>query len=162
MDISELLGPESGELELHHMLIRALLAYIISFILFRIAGLRTLGKFTFFDYITVLVLGSIIGRSIVTTQPFFESMLAVLLIVLLHRLTGYLAFLSKKFGALAKGLPLSLYKNGKYNRQNMFKSQITENDIEECTRLQGNVDDLSKIKEVILERSGGVSIIKND
>jgi uncharacterized membrane protein YcaP (DUF421 family) len=160
MELNELLGPVTGELEIQHMLLRAFLTFIISFIFFRIAGLRTFGKMSFGDNITVLTIGAIMGRAIVSTQPFFPSMAAVLLIVLLHRLTTWLSFKSHNFGEIVKGEPIEVIKEGKYIKNNLRKTHLTEHDMEECMRLKGNTDELKNVKAAYLERSGEVSIVK--
>jgi uncharacterized membrane protein YcaP (DUF421 family) len=160
MEYLQLIEPENGELEWHHMVARGILAYIISFVFCRIAGPRTFGRLSFTDNITVLTLGAIIGRSIVTTQPFFPSMIAVLLIVLLHRLSTWISFKNSRFGEIVKGKSIILIKDGIVNTRNLKKVLITENDLHASLRLNGLKEDFTKVKAAYLERSGEISIVK--
>ena len=162
MDISGFLRPESGELPLHLMLLRGILVFILSFLFFRLAGFRTLGKLSLTDHITLLIIGSIMGRSVVTTQPFIPSMMAVFLIICLHRASTWLAFHNKKIGQLIKGRAVLLVKEGKLQNENMRKLDISEHDIMVALRLRACINNLNRVSEAYLERNGDISIVLKD
>ena len=101
------------------------------------------------------------GRSIVAAdQPFFESLGAVLLLMVLHRLMALITFHSKRAGVLFKGKNILLFKDGKKQEDNMKRTNITEDDLLEASRKQANVATLNEVKEAHLERSGDISIVK--
>ena len=158
--LNNLLGLEVEKLEPYQMAARAFIIFFIALLMIRIAGIRTFGKQTAFDTLTSLMLGAIIGRAVVTNQSFFGSILATLVLMLLHRLMAWLTFRNKKIGAIIKGKNLLLMKNGKREEENLSKTHITEEDILEALRRDVNITSLEKIKEVYLERSGDISIIK--
>jgi uncharacterized membrane protein YcaP (DUF421 family) len=160
-DMEALLGLHAHELALHQMLARAVIVFIASLGLIRVAGLRTFGKQSAFDEITSLMMGAILGRSIVAAQPFFESLGAALLIMLMHRFVAWLSFRNKIAGKFLKGDPLVLFRKGKFYRKNLIKSHITEDDVSESLRLKLNINDLQNVEEVFLERSGEVSVVKS-
>jgi uncharacterized membrane protein YcaP (DUF421 family) len=161
MDIlNELLGLHEEKLNAMQMCFRALIVFFAALIFIRIAGLRTFGRTSSFDKTTALILGAVLGRSIVSNQSFFGSLAACLLIMLLHRLIAWVGFTSKTAGKIFKGEPLLLYKDGKYVRSNMRRTHITEDDITEAIHLLPNLDKMSEVKEAYLERSGEISIIK--
>ena len=155
----QFVGLHSEWLEPYQMAARALVVFALSLLLIRIAGIRTLGKQSAFDIITSMMLGAILGRSVVANQSFFGSILAALVIMLLHRLTAWITFRSKKAEAIIKGKNLILMKNGKKNQKNLRRAHITEEDIQEAMRHQTNSTAPEKIIEVHLERSGDISII---
>lgn len=142
------------------MVARAVIIFFTSLVFVRIAGIRTLGKQSAFDTLTSLMLGAIMGRAVVTNQSFFGSILATLVLMLLHRLMAGIAFRNKKIGAVIKGKSLLHMKSGKKEQKNLTRSFITEADILEALRHDANITSLDKIKEVYLERSGDISIIK--
>jgi len=160
--LNDILGLDTEKLLAFQMTARAIVIFFISLILIRIAGLRTLGKQTAFDVLTSLMLGAIMGRAIVTNQSFFGSILAALVLMLLHRLMAWLTFRSKKIGAIIKGESLLLMKDGKKQKNNLSRSHITDEDILEALRHDVNINSLDKVIEVHLERSGEISIVKNN
>jgi uncharacterized membrane protein YcaP (DUF421 family) len=157
---NDVLGLEVEKLQPYQMTARAVVVFFTSLILLRIAGIRTLGKQSAFDTLTSLMLGAIMGRAVVTDQSFFGSILAALVLMLLHRLTAWIAYRSKITGAIIKGESLLLMRDGNWERKNLSRSHVTEEDIMEALRHDINITSLDKIREVYLERSGEISIIK--
>jgi uncharacterized membrane protein YcaP (DUF421 family) len=157
---NDILGLDAENLQPYQMAVRAVLIFFISLLLLRISGIRTLGKQSAFDTLTSLMLGSIMGRAVVASQSLLGSILATFLLMLLHRLTAWITFRSKKTGSIIKGEGLLLMKNGIWKRKNLMKSHITEEDIMAALRHDVNLNSLNKIKKVYLERSGEISIIK--
>jgi uncharacterized membrane protein YcaP (DUF421 family) len=142
------------------MIFRAIIVFFTTLIFIRIAGIRTLGKQSSFDTLTSLMLGAIMGRAVVTEQSFFGSILATLVLMLLHRLVAWVTFKSRKAGAIIKGCDILLMRGGEKQQKNLAATHITEEDIMEVLRRDLNTTSLDKIKEVYLERSGNISFIK--
>src|SRR6187399_2429929 len=120
--IENILGLHAAELTAWQMATRAITVFFISLVLIRVAGIRTLGKQSAFDTLTSLMLGAIMGRAIVTNQPFFESMFAALVLMLLHRLIAWITFKSRLAGKIIKGRNILLFKAGKKQEKNMIQS----------------------------------------
>ena len=158
--INDLLGLHAEKLEAYQMIFRAIIVFFATLVLIRIAGIRTLGKQSAFDTLTSLMLGAIMGRAVVTEQSFFGSILATLVLMLLHRLVAWVTFKSKRAGALIKGGNILLMRAGEKQQKNLAATHITEEDIMEVLRHDLNTTSLDEIKEVYLERSGNISIIK--
>ncbi len=145
-----------------HMAARAVFVFFTSYGYVKIAGIRTFGKFSAFDNLTAIIMGAILARSIVSDQPFFSSLGAALVIVLLHRIVSWATFKNHKLGAVLKGRPLLLVKDGEVQMHNMRKERITEEDIKETMRRTTHCTRIDEIKEAYLERSGQISIIAKD
>lgn len=159
--IENLFGLDEHKLETYQMIARAFVIFFVALLLIRVSGIRTLGKQSAFDNLTALILGAIMGRAIVSAeQPFFGSILATLVIMVLHRVVAWITYRSKKMGVILKGRELLLIKNGEPNKKNMKQTHITREDILETLRKDVNVPSLDTIKEVYLERSGEISFIK--
>lgn len=157
-----LVGYDEQKLVLHQMVIRAIIIFFIALVYIRIAGMRTFGKKTIFDQVTVLMMGAILGRAVVTNQPFFSTLIATLVLMLLHRFTAWITFRSHKAGLVLKGSAVLLVKNGELQKENMSKTHITVEDIRESLRLEGHLPEIDKVKECHLERSGNLSIVMKE
>jgi len=161
--ISNLFGLHTDKLLLHQMIVRAITVFFIALAFIRISGIRTLGKQTAFDNLTSIILGAILGRAIVSAQqPFFPSLLAVLVLMLLHRFVSLLTFKSHRLGKIFKGESIPLIEDGKFIEKNMSRTNTTKEDIEESLHLFLTSDEMKDIKAAYLERSGEISIIRNN
>lgn len=142
------------------MICRAVLAFLITLVLIRIAGIRTFGKRSAFDNVIVIMLGSIFSRVVVGASPFVPTTLACLAFVLVHWLLGYVSVRSDFVGRLVKGEKVTLYADGKPNEANMRKAMVSEKDLKESVRLRLNSDDLSQVERIVIERNGDISVIR--
>ena len=105
-------------------------------------------------------MGAILSRAVVGASPFFSTIIAALVIVFLHRLFAWIALYNDVFGSLIKGNAKVIYKDGKIIRNNMKRYDITDKDLMEGIRLQGNVKSLDEIYSAYSERDGRISITK--
>ncbi|MTI27647.1 DUF421 domain-containing protein [Fulvivirga kasyanovii] len=141
------------------MAVRALIVFVIAVTLIRVSNKRIFGKFTSFDIVLGIILGSILSRAITANSPFVPTICAATVLVLLHRLMGLLAFRYDWFGALVKGHHQMLVKDGEIIWKQMSLQNISKKDLEEAMRNAGNTTDISAVKYAFLERSGDISII---
>jgi uncharacterized membrane protein YcaP (DUF421 family) len=59
-----------------------------------------------------------------------------------------------------KGVPYSLYKDGKLNDKNLKKCLLSFGDIMEEVRINLNQNSLENIDEIYMERTGKISVIR--
>jgi uncharacterized membrane protein YcaP (DUF421 family) len=154
-----LIGYQNEQLALHQMVVRGVILFFLALLFIRVFGNRTIGKNTIFDNITTLMVAAILARAIVTHQPFGATLVVVMVLLALHRLTAWITFRSHTVGKIIKGEPLLLVKDGKVQWKNLSRSHITVRDIEETMRLEGKSAEIETIKECYLERSGRISIV---
>src|SRR6202030_981316 len=102
------LGPDGNatELSLLHTSLRALLIFIVGLALVRIGDRRSLAEKTAFDAIFIVLIGSMLSRAINGTAPFFTTIAAGFVLMLIHRAFG--ACKSHALGKLLKGQPVTL------------------------------------------------------
>ncbi len=146
-------------LNFYQMGIRAIIVFFIALIFIRIAGMRVFGKKSSFDIVLGIVLGALLSRGITGASPFFATIFASFVFVMMHRLMAYLSFKSHKAGRIIKGTPSLLFKDGEYLAENMERSLITKHDIDEALREKVNTNDLGKIKEAYYERNGEIGFV---
>jgi uncharacterized membrane protein YcaP (DUF421 family) len=156
------LGPDgkATELTLLNISIRALIIFVIGLALVRIGDRRSLSEKTAFDAIFIVLVGSMLSRAINGTAPFFTTIAAGLVLMLIHRACALGACKSHWFGQLLKGKPVTLVRNGRIDRNEMARALISKHDFEEDLRLEGKTEDVSTIALAQLERSGDISFIK--
>ena len=101
MDIKELFG--SGEhLTALQMGVRAFIMFFITLALIRFGGMRIFGKKTAFDNILVIMLGAILARGVVGASPFFSTVAAAAVMVVIHRILAWLAINHSWVGKIVK------------------------------------------------------------
>ena len=156
------LGTETKELTFLQISLRGVTVFAATLIMVRLSSKRSLAERTAFDAVLIVIVASVLARAINGSAPFFPTIGAGFILVLLHRLLALAAYHSHAFGCLIKGKPAVLVQNGNLDRQSMRRNQVSEHDLEEDMRLTAKTEDLAKIKIARLERSGDVSFIKND
>jgi len=157
-----LLGPDgkASELTLLHISLRAFFIFVVGLALVRIGDRRSLSEKTAFDAIFIVLIGSMLSRAINGTAPFFITIAAGIVLMVIHRACAFGACKSHAFGKLLKGKPVTLVRNGKIDHAEMRRSLVSEHDLEEDLRLEAKTEDVSTIAFARLERSGDISFIK--
>jgi uncharacterized membrane protein YcaP (DUF421 family) len=158
MSITELFG-EGEELTPVQMSLRALVIFIMAIILLRLSGRRSLGMKMPFDYVILFLLGALLSRAIAGASPFISTIVASLLLVLLHRACGLIGLYSDGFGQLIKGNSKIIYENGKVKEEYMRQFAISEKDLMEAIRLKSGLDNMNQIDKAYVERNGEISVI---
>ena len=159
----DLIGEGEPKLTLAQAGIRAMLVFIIALLLIRFAGRRSFGQHSPFDNVVTIMLGAVLSHSVVSSDiSFFVPISAAAALSFLHRVFSWLSLKSDRFGRLVKGDEKILYKDGKYFHRNMNSTFITEKDLLEGIRREGNVENETKIKEAWVERDGWISVVKKE
>jgi uncharacterized membrane protein YcaP (DUF421 family) len=152
-------GIKGNVLGVGGMALRTVIIYGFTLVLVRMGSRRFLGKASAFDFIVAIMLGAIMGRSINGSGPLLPTLVAGLVLVVLHWLLALLAFRTAWLGSIIKGNPILLIKKGEVQSEGMRRASITSEDLTGALRLQTNQDDPRKIQLAYLERSGRISVI---
>lgn len=157
------LGIDAEELNAWQMGLRAMVVYIIGVVLIRIGAKRFIGKFSAFDVIMAIMIGSVLSRAITNPVGFIPKLTAALVLVGMHHAFSALAFHTTWFGKLIKGSPRVLVKDGEIQWDAMRESHISEKDLMSALRENAGVDSLEKVQTARIERSGNINaILKKD
>lgn len=159
MDLHGLFG-RSEDLTTLQMAIRSFIMFFIALALIRIAGMRIFGKKTAFDNILVIMLGAILARGVVGASAFFPAVAAASVMVIIHRILGWLAMRHAWVGMIVKGYRRSLYKDEKFNFRNMEITSISKDDVMEGVRLGIHSNKLDDVTEIYMEKNGQLSVVK--
>jgi len=156
----ELIGEGTENLTAGQMMLRSLIIFLIGLLFIRLAGRRSFGMRSAFDNVIGILLGAILSRAVVGASPFWPTVCAALVIAALHRLFAWISIYSDGFGGLIKGNPKVIYKDGRLSHDNMKRCLITDKDLVEGLRKQGNTERLEDVKAVYVERDGTLSVVK--
>ncbi len=162
MQLINTLFGHGDNLNIVQMTMRGIVIFFITLLMLRIAGQRTLGKKSTFDNVVIIMLGAVLSRAVVGASPFFPVIVSSLGIVIVHRLVGFVCVKNDAIGRLVKGDKRSLFNDGEKNIANMKRTLISDKDFMEGIRLKINIDSLDEVKEVFIERSGEISVIKSE
>lgn len=159
--IEDLLGLSlaADDLDFSHLAWRAGIVFVWAILIARLADRRFLGANAIFDVMLSVIFASVLSRAINGGAAFFPSLGAGLVLVLLHRLLGMLAYRSHWISQLLKGRQQVLVRNGKVDEEALRRSRITIADLEESLRLFGNVADPAAVAEARIERNGRISVL---
>ncbi|MBN8421324.1 MAG: DUF421 domain-containing protein [Verrucomicrobia bacterium] len=156
------LDRSAQELEFRQMLPRALVVFISGIVMVRMADKRSFAKKSAFDVLLILILGSIMGRSITGSERLFPTIGACFFLILLHRLMSLAACRWPVFEKMVKGHTDVLVRDGHVLTQTLRVHHISEEDLAEQLRLKTRLSDIKDVSIASLERSGEISFIKKD
>ncbi|MFC1458564.1 DUF421 domain-containing protein [Microvirga arabica] len=150
---------ESQDLSVVQMGVRAVVVYVITVFMVRLAKKRFMGRATAFDVILGIMIGSIVSRAVTGNAPFFPALAATAALIGMHWLFSGVALHWHGFGSLIKGKPRLLIDCGKVDTKALRAMHMTEHDLWEALRDEG-VSSLGQVSEARLERSGNLSVLK--
>ncbi len=162
MDLIYKIFGEGKDLSVTQMCCRAAVVYFITLVLIRISGRRTFGKRSAFDNSIALILGAVISRAVVGASPFVPTVCSCLVLASFHRLLAWLSMKNSFIRELVKGENIMLFKDDQLQFDNMTSTLMNEKDVMSDVRTKANTDSMAHIKEIHMEASGEVSIVKKD
>lgn len=143
-------------------ILHAIAGYFFLMIVVRVLTRRPGGQMTLGDFVLVFLMGGVIILSTVgSDKSLTNCTCAVMAVGLLHRTVSYVKSKYPRFGAIVDGTPLVVMKNGEILGDLARGMQLGKTDLEAAARLKG-VMGLENVDYAILERNGGISIIKRE
>jgi len=129
MEIITRVFGEGKEITLFQMAARSAAMFLIAFILIRLGGVRIFGKKSSFDEIVIIMLGAVLSRGIVAANPFFSTVAAGIMMIIIHRSMAFISLKNKKAEGFLKGNCVLLYGNGQIIYANLKKTCISHNEL---------------------------------
>lgn len=159
MEVIHQLFGVGKDLNALQMSMRSLVFFFITLIFIRVGGMRAFGKKSAFDNIIVIVLGSVVARGIAGASAFDATVAASLVLVLIHRLLGWLIVKNKSIEKLIKGSHIVLFQNNEIVYNNLTKAGMSKDDLFESLRMETNSETLDKVEKAYMENNGQISFI---
>lgn len=143
--------------------IRAAAVYFILLVVFRLAGNRSIGQITAFDFILLLIISEAIQQALITRDySLTNAFLVVVTLVGLDIMMSLWKQRSERVERILDGVPIMLIENGKLHPHVMEMERVDESDILAAARDKQGLERLDQIKHAIVEASGGITIIPKE
>lgn len=142
-----------------HLVIRAVIIYVVFFIGLRLFGKRELGQFTTFDLVLVLLVANALQPAI--TGPDNSVTGGAIIIAVLLVFNRGVAALRRRwpwFDALIEPPPTVVVQDGEISKPALEKEGLSITDVEMAIREHG-VNKLSDVKQAVLENDGSISVV---
>ena len=143
-------------------IIHAVIGYILLTLVVRVLTRRPGAQMTLFEFVIVFLMGGVIILSTVgNDRSMTNCCCAILAVASMHRMVSSLKIRYPKFGTILVGTPLVLVRKGELQQKVMDGMNLAPEDIMASARLNG-LQSFDLIDYAILERNGGVSIMKKE
>jgi uncharacterized membrane protein YcaP (DUF421 family) len=138
---------------------RGAIIYAVLLLMVRVAGKRTVGQFTPFDLLVVMLLSESVSNSLSGGDNSVPGgLLIAATLICLNILIAFLTSRSRKAAELIDGIPVLLGRDGKVFEEVVKKNRVAEGDVEQALREQDC--DLSEMQCAFLEADGKITILK--
>ena len=143
-------------------IVHAVLGYIFLTVIVRVLTRRPGAQMTLFEFVLVFLMGGVIILSTVgNDRSVTNCTCAVIAVALMHRTISWLKVHNPKFGELLDGTPLVLVRKGEWQEPVLKGMRLDPEDVMASARLNG-LRTFDQIDYAILERNGGISIVKKE
>jgi uncharacterized membrane protein YcaP (DUF421 family) len=139
---------------------RALVVFVYGLAIVRVAGRRVFGKWAALDIIVSVVVGSNLSRALTGQAELGGTLAASTLLMVLHWILAQTAVRSLWLASILEGTAIELGRGGSVDPAIMRRNSVTQRDLDEALR-QSSVDDVAKTRQIVLEPSGKINVIKS-
>ncbi|HEY1142381.1 MAG TPA: YetF domain-containing protein [Lysobacter sp.] len=146
----------------YEIVLRGALVYIVLLSFLRLSGKRTVGQFTPFDLLLLVLLGDAVqGAMIAEEESVSGAVILVATLLTLNWLAGFLSSRSRRLDHLLEGSPVLLVRNGTVYEQALRRSNLTRSELKESMRKQGCIR-IEDVRLAVLESDGEISIVPRE
>jgi uncharacterized membrane protein YcaP (DUF421 family) len=141
-------------------ILRGVVTYVFVWLIFRIAGKRTLAQITTFDAVLLLIISETTQAALVDTDSSMtNSMLLILTMVGIDIVLSCLKRRSRTAEHIIDGTPLVLLDHQGLREHAMIKERVDEEDILNAARKWRGLHNMDEIEYAVLEQTGDIAII---
>jgi uncharacterized membrane protein YcaP (DUF421 family) len=138
--------------------LRASIVYFILLAMIRVSGKRTMGQFTPFDMLLVVLLGNAVQNALLGKDTSVGGgLLLAATLIALNWLVGLVSARSPKVEAMIEGSPVLLARDGKVYRDVLRRELISRADFDKALREAGCTE-VDEIRSAVLETNGHITI----
>ena len=142
--------------------LRAVAVYVVVLVLVRLTGKRTVGQFTPFDLLLVVLLGTAVQNSLIGEDTSLVGGL-ILAATLRGRNwgVGFVTARSQAADRMVEGEPVVLARKGEVFWEALRRQNVSRADFESAKR-KAHCDDDRRIEIAVLETSGEITLITRE
>jgi uncharacterized membrane protein YcaP (DUF421 family) len=139
--------------------LRALVVYGVLLLFVRLAGKRTIGEFTAFDLLLVVLIAEAMeGALLGGDHSIAAGVLVAGSLVLMNFVIGFASARSRRFDRLIDGEPVVLASNGRVFEKVLRRSNVPRSDFDESMRT-AHIGAVEEIKLAVLEPNGHITFV---
>jgi uncharacterized membrane protein YcaP (DUF421 family) len=139
-------------------ILRASIVYFILLVMIRVSGKRTMGQFTPFDMLLVVLLGNAVQNALLGKDTSIGGgLLLAATLIALNWIVGLVSARSPRVEAIIEGSPVLLARDGKVYRDVLRKELISRADFDKALREAGCTE-VDEIRSAVLETNGHITI----
>ena len=157
--MEDLFRPSTGIVEL---LLRATIVYFALLVMLRLTGKRTVGQFTPFDLLVMLLISEAVHGSLVGDDASVTSgLIVVASLVALNFLVGFATSRSKQLESLVVGRPVLIARDGAIFEDELKRQNVSLLKFRAAMRREGVPRD-EQIRFAFLETNGEITIVTRE
>ena len=141
------------------IVLRGTVVYFVLLVLLRLAGKRTVGQFTPFDLLVLVLLGDALQGSMIAGDDSLQG--GIILTVTLvgwNKLTGWVTSRSRWLERAVEGKPVVLARNGHIYGEALERCDLNMDDLQEAMR-NADCGSIAQVRLAMLEKDGKISIV---
>ena len=142
--------------------LRAAAVYAVLMVLIRASGKRTMGQFTPFDMLVIVLLGSAVQNSLLGKDTSLGGgLLLAVTLVAINWCVAFVTSRSARAERIVEGAPVVLARDGQLFRSVLRRELVSEQDFNEALRQNGQMT-LTDVRIALLETNGSISVVPRD
>ncbi|MBJ6979059.1 MULTISPECIES: YetF domain-containing protein [unclassified Luteimonas] len=142
--------------------LRAVAVYVILLVMLRLSGKRTVGQFTPFDLMVIVLLGTAVQNSLIGEDySLLGGLILAATLIGCNWLVGFATARSDRLDKLVEGSPVLLARDGELFTPVMRAQNLSRLDVDEALRDNG-LSDISGAALVTLEVDGTITVVPRD
>lgn len=147
------------ELPWWEFIFRTVVVYVSLMVMVRLSGKRTVGQFTPFDLIVVMLLAEAVTESLTGgDQSLVGGLIAAATLVALNLATAWASSRSERVDQVLQGVPTLIGRDGQLYKDVLKRERVPEPDVRQALReADCSIEDM---RCAFLEADGKISILK--
>ena len=140
-------------------ILRAVIVYVVVLVMVRVAGKRTLGQFTPFDMLLLVLLGNAVQNALLGQDTSLGGgLLLAATLIALNYVVGWITTRSPMMEQVIEGAPVVLARHGHVLQKVLQREMVSKADFSKAMRDAG-CDEVDEVDLALLETNGHITII---
>ncbi len=141
------------------IVLRGTVIYFALLLLLRLAGKRTVGEFTPFDLLVLVLLGDALQGSMIAGDESLQGgIILAITLVAWNKLTGWATSRSRTLERIVESTPVVLARNGHIYGEALERCDLNMDDLQEAMR-NADCGSIAQVRLAMLEKDGKISIV---
>jgi uncharacterized membrane protein YcaP (DUF421 family) len=140
--------------------LRGAATYVFVWLIFRVAGKRSLAQITTFDVVLLLIISETTQAALIDNDHSFTN--TILLILTMLGLDVAFSCIKQRFPRIEKvvdGAPLVLLDQEGLRHEALTKERVDEDDILNAARELRGLANMEQIQYAVLEQTGNITVV---